>query len=43
MEFSSGLKKNVELIVPPHKFGEFSELIKKFNLKNRLIVKNLQE
>lgn len=33
----------VELMVPPHKFGEFSELSEKFNLKQRIMINNLQE
>lgn len=31
------------LVVPPHKFGEFSELTEKFQLKTRQMIKNLQE
>ena len=29
--------------MPPHKFGEFSELIEKFQLKSRILISNLQE
>jgi hypothetical protein len=31
------------LIVPPHKFGEWSDLIEKFNLDVKLLNNNLQE
>lgn len=43
MEFAREVNKNVELMVPPHKFGEFHELIEKFNIKSRLIIEDLQK
>jgi Carboxypeptidase activation peptide len=42
-EFPGEVGKNAELVVPPHKFGEFSEITEKFQLKSRLMIKNLQE
>jgi hypothetical protein len=32
-----------QLIVPPHKFGEWSELMEKFSINAKLITENLQE
>ncbi|KAG5680171.1 hypothetical protein PVAND_009696 [Polypedilum vanderplanki] len=43
MEPFGKIKSNVRLIVPPHKFGDFSELVERFELKTRLLVTNLQE
>lgn len=34
---------NVELVVPPHKFGEWSEFIEKFELQTVMMISNLQE
>lgn len=34
---------NVELIVPPHQFAHFGELVEKFNLQVTLTNSNLQE
>lgn len=45
--FWSGLNAaigaEVQLVVPPHKFGEFGELRERFDLKTRLEINNLQE
>lgn len=43
MEFPGRINKNVEIIVPPAKFGEFAELTYKHQMKSRLIIENLQE
>lgn len=33
----------LELVVPPHKFADFEELVAKLNMKNRLMINNFQE
>jgi Carboxypeptidase activation peptide len=43
LEFPGETGKKADLIVPPHKFGEFSEIVDKFELKSRMTIKNLQE
>ena len=43
MDFSSEINSKLKLIVPPHKFAEFSELIDEFEVESRLVIKNLQE
>lgn len=37
-----GRKLDVELVVPPHKFSDFEELVKKFGLKTEIYVDNIQ-
>lgn len=36
------LGKEAELMVPPHKFGEFSEICDKFGIRNKLKIANVQ-
>ncbi|KAL7038516.1 hypothetical protein ACKWTF_009593 [Chironomus riparius] len=43
IEYPGTVNKDVQLIVPPHKFADFSELVHKFQIKSRLIITNLQE
>ncbi|XP_065072624.1 zinc carboxypeptidase-like [Ochlerotatus camptorhynchus] len=33
----------LELVVPPHKYADFEELVTKLNMKTRLMIKNFQE
>jgi hypothetical protein len=35
--------KSTQLIVPPHKFGDWSELVERFDMKVKLLNNNLQE
>lgn len=37
------ISSTVELIVPPHKFAEFGEITKNFELKTRLNIEDLQK
>lgn len=34
---------HIQLLVPPHKFGEFSELTERFDMKTEIVTQNLQE
>jgi Carboxypeptidase activation peptide len=43
MEFPRAKNSIAKVIVPPHKFADFSELIDKFGIKSSLAIKNLQE
>ena len=43
MQSPDAINKNVELVVPPHKFGEFSELVESFQIESHLLVSDLQE
>ncbi|XP_070500161.1 zinc carboxypeptidase-like [Chironomus tepperi] len=43
IEFPGTIDKDAQIIVPPHKFGEFSEVLQKFQIKSRLMITNLQE
>ncbi|CRL02092.1 CLUMA_CG015125, isoform A [Clunio marinus] len=42
-DFPGEIGKHADLVVPPHKFGEFSELVETFELKSRMVNENLQE
>lgn len=33
----------IDLVVPPHQFAHFGEMIEKFNLRTALSIDNLQE
>jgi hypothetical protein len=35
--------KSTQLIVPPHKFGDWSELVERFGMKVKMLNNNLQE
>ncbi|CAG9805948.1 unnamed protein product [Chironomus riparius] len=43
MRFPNSIDKKVEILVPPHKLGEFSEIIENFQFKSQLLMNNLQE
>lgn len=43
MDIPSNLNSKSRIIVPPHKFAEFSERNEEFKLKAQLVIKNLQE
>lgn len=43
MDLPNAINSNARLVVPPHKFGEFSELNEKFEMNSRLVIENLQE
>lgn len=43
LESPIGLNQIADLIVPPHKFADITELFKTYDIKNWLKTKNLQE
>ncbi|XP_063700285.1 zinc carboxypeptidase-like [Culicoides brevitarsis] len=34
--------KHIEVVVPPHKIGDFTDMVKDYSFKNKLVNKNLQ-